>query len=59
MRLDAPAVPFYGMHRRSGVDRDVIKRAVQDVGRSDEFMATGKDAMEMAVPFHVQFAEVE
>ena len=26
--------------------------------RTDEFMATGKDAMEMGVPFHVHFAEV-
>jgi hypothetical protein len=25
---------------------------------TDEFMATGKDAMEMGVPFHVHFAEV-
>jgi hypothetical protein len=25
---------------------------------TDEFMATGKDAMELGVPFHVHFAEV-
>ena len=25
----------------------------------DEFMATGKDAMEMGVPFHVHFADVD
>jgi hypothetical protein len=27
--------------------------------RTPEFMATGKDAMEMGIPFHVHFAEVE
>jgi hypothetical protein len=26
--------------------------------RTDEFMATGKDAMEMGVPFRVHFAEI-
>jgi hypothetical protein len=34
------------------------QNAFRSAGRSDEFMATGKDAMEMGVPFHVQFAEV-
>jgi hypothetical protein len=27
--------------------------------RTDEFAATGKDAAEMGIPFHVHFAEVE
>lgn len=36
-------------------DMDAFKAA----GRSDEFMATGSDAMEMGIPFHVHFAEVE
>jgi hypothetical protein len=36
-------------------DMDAFKSAA----RTDEFMATGKDAMEMGVPFHVHFAEVE
>jgi hypothetical protein len=36
-------------------DMDKFKAA----SRTDEFMATGKDAMEMGVPFHVHFAEVE
>ncbi len=36
-------------------DMDAFKAAA----RSPEFMATGKDAMEMGVPFHVHFAEVE
>ena len=35
-------------------DQDAFRSA----GRSEEFMATGKDAMEMGVPFHVQFAEL-
>ena len=36
-------------------DRESFKTAT----RSEEFMATGKDAMEMGIPFTVQFAEVE
>jgi hypothetical protein len=35
-------------------DMDAFKAAA----RTPEFMATGKDAMEMGIPFHVQFAEV-
>ena len=35
-------------------DQDAFKSAA----RTDEFMATGKDAMEMGVPFNVHFAEV-
>jgi hypothetical protein len=35
-------------------DKDAFKAAA----RSDEFMATGKDAMEMGVRFHVHFADV-
>jgi hypothetical protein len=27
--------------------------------KTPEFMATGKDAMDMGIPFHVHFAEVE
>ena len=36
-------------------DRDAFKAAAS----SPEFMATGKDAMEMGVPFHVHFATVD
>ena len=36
-------------------DRDAFKAAA----RSEEFMATGKDAMAMGVPFQVHFADVE
>jgi hypothetical protein len=32
--------------------------AFQAAARTEEFMATGKDAMEMGVPFHVEFADV-
>jgi hypothetical protein len=35
-------------------DRD----AFQAAARTDEFMATGKDAREMGVPFQVHFAQV-
>jgi hypothetical protein len=35
-------------------DMDGFKTAA----RTDEFMATGKDAMEMGVPFQVHFAEM-
>jgi len=36
-------------------DLDAFKAAA----RTEEFMATGKDAMDMRIPFHVHFAEVE
>jgi hypothetical protein len=36
-------------------DMDSFKAAA----RSDEFMATGKDAMEMGITFHFMFAEIE
>jgi hypothetical protein len=36
-------------------DMDAFKAAT----RSEEFAATGKDAAEMGIPFHVHFAEVE
>jgi hypothetical protein len=36
-------------------DMDSFKSAA----RTEEFMATGKDAAEMGVPFHVHFAEIE
>jgi hypothetical protein len=35
-------------------DQDAFKAAAG----TDEFMATGKDAMELGVPFHVHFAEL-
>jgi hypothetical protein len=36
-------------------DRDAFKAAA----RTEEFIATGKDAMELGVRFHVHFAEIE
>ncbi len=33
--------------------------AFQEAARSEEFMATGKDAMAMGGRFHVHFAEVD
>jgi hypothetical protein len=36
-------------------DMDAFKSAA----RTEEFMATGKDAMDMGIPFHVHFAEVK
>ena len=36
-------------------DMDAFKAAA----RTEEFTATGKDAMEMGVPFHVHFADVD
>jgi hypothetical protein len=33
--------------------------AFKAAARTEEFMATGKDAMEMGVPFQVHFAELE
>ena len=33
--------------------------AFRSAARTDEFMATGTDAMEMGLPFHVHFAEIE
>jgi hypothetical protein len=35
-------------------DRDAFNAAA----RTEEFRATGTDAMEMGIPFHVHFAEV-
>ncbi len=35
-------------------DLDSFKSAA----RTEEFMATGKDAVEMGIPFHVHFAEL-
>ena len=36
-------------------DMEAFKRAA----RTDEFMATGRDAAEMGLPFHVHFTDVE
>jgi hypothetical protein len=48
-----PKYPYYAEWEFA--DRDAFETA----GRAPEFMATGKDAMEMGIPFHVHFAEIE
>ena len=50
--MGEPRYPYYAEWEFA--DLDAFKAAA----RTDEFMATGKDAMEMGVPFHVHFAEV-
>ena len=48
-----PKFPYYAEWEFADLD------AFKSAGRTDEFMATGKDGMEMGIPFHVHFAEVE
>jgi hypothetical protein len=33
--------------------------AFREASRTPEFAATGRDAMELGIPFHVLFAEIE
>ena len=47
-----PKYPYYAEWEFA--DRGAFETA----GRAPEFMATGKDAMEMGIPFHVHFAEL-
>jgi hypothetical protein len=35
------------------------REAFKEAARTPEFAATGKDAMEMGVPFHVLFADLD
>ena len=48
-----PKFPYYAEWEFADMD------AFKSAARTDEFMATGKDAMEMGGRFHVHFAEVE
>ena len=50
--MGEPRYPYYAEWEFA--DLEAFKAAA----RTEEFMATGKDAMEMDVPFHVHFAEV-
>ena len=50
--MGEPKFPYYAEWEFA--DMDAFKAAT----RTDEFMATGKDAIEMGVPFHVHFANV-
>ena len=47
-------VPYQYYAEWEWPDKDAFKSAA----RSEEFMATGKDATEMGIPFHVHFAEL-
>jgi hypothetical protein len=51
--MGEPKFPYYAEWEFA--DMDAFKAA----SRTDEFMATGKDAMELGVPFQVLFAEVQ
>ena len=48
-----PKFPYYAEWEFA--DMDAFKAAA----RTEEFNATGKDAMQMGIPFHVHFANVE
>ena len=50
--MGEPQFPYYAEWEFT--DRDAFKAAA----RTDEFTATGTDAMAMGIPFHVHFAEV-
>jgi hypothetical protein len=50
--MGEPRYPYYAEWEFA--DLDAFKAAA----RTEEFVATGKDAMDMGVPFHVHFAEV-
>jgi len=50
--FDAPAFAYYAEFEWD--DMDAFKTAV----RTEEFAASGKDAMEMGIPFTVTFTEV-
>jgi hypothetical protein len=51
--MGEPKYPYYAEWEFA--DRDAFNAAA----RTDEFRATGAHAMEMGVPFHVHFADVE
>jgi hypothetical protein len=47
-----PRFKYYAEWEFSDMD------AFRSAARTEEFAATGRDALAMGVPFHVQFAEV-
>jgi hypothetical protein len=51
--MGEPKFPYYAEWEFENME------AFKSASRTDEFIATGKDAMEMGVPFHVHFAEVQ
>ena len=50
--MGEPKCPYYAEWEFADMD------AFKSAARTDEFMATGKDAMEMGGRFHVLFADV-
>ncbi|HET8652965.1 MAG TPA: hypothetical protein VFM13_10375 [Gaiellaceae bacterium] len=50
--MGEPKFPYYAEWEFSDMD------AFRAASRTDEFLATGKDAMEMGGRFHVHFADV-
>jgi hypothetical protein len=48
-----PKFPYYAEWEFADMD------AFKSAARTDEFMTTGKDAMDMGIPFHVHFAELD
>jgi hypothetical protein len=51
--MGAPKFRYYAEWEFADMD------AFKSAARTDEFMATGKDAMEMEISFQVHFAEIE
>ena len=51
--MGEPKFPYYAEWEFADMD------AFKEAGRTDEFMATGKDGMAMGIPFHVHFAELD
>lgn len=51
--MGEPKFPYYAEWEFPDMD------AFKSAARTEEFLATGKDAMEMGGRFHVHFAEVE
>jgi len=51
--MGEPRFKYYAEWEFAG--RDALKAAA----RTEEFMATGKDAMDLGIPFQVHFADVE
>jgi hypothetical protein len=50
--MGEPKFPYYAEWEFPDMD------AFKSAARTDEFIATGKHAMEMGIPFHVHFADV-
>jgi hypothetical protein len=51
--MGEPKFPYYAEWEFADMD------AFRSAARTEEFMATGKDGMDMGIPFHVHFAELD